>query len=474
MSEQTFKEKLPKYRRAYAGMRSKRAKTVLLSRLQEEYDCDRKYLIKLLNGQRGYQPRKGRGQTYSKESREMLVKIWVSSGQNSSPYFKKELGKKMNDYEALHKPMSLETKEEILRMSASTMDRIFSRHSYQGLKRGKRNKRSGANRVKELVAEEPGSEREDGQVGILQVDTVALCGGNMGESFFWIASMTDAQTQWVELAPTWNRGAHYTQEALEEMLKRLPFHPRYLHTDNGSEFINWTFLSCMKQNYPKVELGRSRPYKKNDNCRIEQKNGSVVREYFQDIRFDNVEDLGELREICQQISLYTNLFVPCKKLLSKERNPNCKGIKYIRRYDTPKTPLERAEEEMPESEPIRNYREIYNNTNSISLLRTIHRRINQLIKRMRNKEKEIQTEENTPGAADAVVALPQTPGFNALRHLPEGIGQGNQNCPNPPYRSQSQCSGCIPAEPYLLDRTEKECKKGENKASNNTEKIKYL
>lgn len=405
MSELTFRDKLPQYRRQYGAMRSKRARGALLDRLIEEYQCERKYLIKLLRGKRNYRARRGRGSTYSESSKALVLKVWIACGQPCSKYMKAQMSKSLKDYQELHGVFPEKELREMQKMSFSTLERVFARTS--NIRCGAhRNKHSGKTWIKSLIHEEPGKASEDGGTGILQMDTVALCGGNMAESFFFIATLTDAQTQWVEIAPTWNRGAYYTKEALEEMMKRLPIKVRHVHPDNGSEFINKLFVNYLWEEHPEIQISRSRPNMKNDNCRIEQKNGSVVREYFQDIRFDRFKDREELQEICRDVALYTNLFKATKKLVSKVKRPG-KGGKYRFRYDKPQTPLERLQAVEPENQNVGKLVDVYENTNQILLLQSINRRINRLVRQMRiSRDENKKQEKESPIQDKTLVGCP--------------------------------------------------------------------
>ena len=117
--------------------------------------------------------------------------------------------------------------------------------------------------------------------------------------------------------------------------QRLPFELLGIDSDNGSEFINHHLYDyCIEH---QIEFTRSRPYRKNDNCFVEQKNNSVVRRYAGHLRYDTNEQLALLNEIYDRVRLMVNFFHPSMKLVSKTRN----GAKTSRRYDDPKTPHQR-------------------------------------------------------------------------------------------------------------------------------------
>jgi hypothetical protein len=106
---------------------------------------------------------------------------------------------------------------------------------------------------------------------------LALCGGSMAGAIAWALHATDIHSGWTEVPAVWNRGGHATRERLSEIQAALPFSITKLDFDNGTEFLNAHFITHFKAQEPKIELSRSRPYRKNDNAHIEQKNDTHVR-----------------------------------------------------------------------------------------------------------------------------------------------------------------------------------------------------
>jgi len=374
----TFREKLPHYRRQYAALRTKRARTRFLGHLTATLGIDRKYLIRLLGGKRGYKPRRGRGRTYTQSARGLLAALWRAAGRPCAEYLRPMLAKLAADHAALGHAVAPGDLAQALRMSASTIGRAI-RAQPPGPRAG-RNKRSGANALRQAIPEMPGSQLPEDAPGTCQLDTVALCGGSMAGPFFYIAGLTDAATQWFECAPSWNRSAADTARAMESIHARLPFGINHAHPDNGSEFINRLFLQALARLCPGAQVSRSRPYRKNDNCRIGQKNGSVIREYFGDTRLDRHGQYAALEDVCRDIALYTNLFRPCKKLASKERR-GCKGVKYAKRYDAPRTPLDRLAAFLPAADPrLLEYQRKRDTLNSITLYQSIQAQLRKIVR----------------------------------------------------------------------------------------------
>ncbi len=350
---------MDRMRRRYAKVRTRADKTKLIDEAIKMCNLSRKFVIRLLNGSYRYHPHCGRAPTYSQESRRTLVRIWLAMGQMCPLYLHAVMDSAIRDYAEAKASIPEAIADELRRMSVSTITRIIRPHR---LVTNKANKRSGSKvALAAQIPAGPGRLDETGEPGVLQVDTVALCGGDMRESFFWIVHVTDAATQWTACAPTWNRGAEATTNALAHLLEQLPFPPKVIHVDrnapepkakgHGNEFINHHLLAYLSTHLPNVRLTRSRPYRKNDNNRIEQKNGSVIRALFGDLRFSDHSQLPALTQLCDEWSLLNNHAIPCTCQLSKIRRTDVKGLAYRRIIDTPRTPWQRLNALLPQPPP---------------------------------------------------------------------------------------------------------------------------
>jgi len=174
--------------------------------------------------------------------------------------------------------------------------------------------------------------------GYLEADTVAHCGNSLEGEFIWSVTYTDIYSGWTTNRAVWNKGAAGVVEATRDVEAALPFAVLGFDCDNGSEFLNWHLVSYFAERENKVGFTRSRPYHKNDNGHVEQKNWTHVRQL---LGYDRLEDPA-LRE--QINALYRdiwepfhNYFCPSAKLLSKDRH----GAKIKRRHDRPMTPCDR-------------------------------------------------------------------------------------------------------------------------------------
>ncbi len=167
---------------------------------------------------------------------------------------------------------------------------------------------------------------------------MAHCGGSLDGDFIWSVTYTDIYSGWTANRAVWNKGAHGIVEATREVEKALPFELLGFDTDNGSEFLNWHLLRHFQDRPKAVWFTRSRPYKKDDNGHVEQKNWTHVRRL---LGYDRLEDprlvdlINTLYRECWE-PLH-NCFLPSAKLEKKCRV----GAKVKRRHDAPRTPCER-------------------------------------------------------------------------------------------------------------------------------------
>lgn len=180
-------------------------------------------------------------------------------------------------------------------------------------------------------------------VGYGQIDTVVHSGGKLLAPMVYTVSFIDMQTYWQEFYAQLGKTDQATKNSLEVIEERLPFPLRGLHPDSGDEFLNWlVFYWCRdtKLHYGgKVDLTRSRPNKKNDNCNVEERNGAIVRKYVGYERYDCQEAADAMNQLYKALRLYINFFQPIQKLAGKQKLSNGK---YKRVYPTAKTPYERV------------------------------------------------------------------------------------------------------------------------------------
>jgi hypothetical protein len=174
--------------------------------------------------------------------------------------------------------------------------------------------------------------------GFIEADTVAHCGTSMAGVFVNTLTMTDIFSGWTELRAVWGKQSDAVLDGIKTIEETLPFKIKGFASDNGNEFLNndlWTYFT---QRENKIEFVRRRPYKKNDNAHVEQKNWTHVRQLLGYDRLDQQWDVNYINDIYVNYWLILwNYFTPVMKLKSKTRI----GGKIIKQYDEPKTPFER-------------------------------------------------------------------------------------------------------------------------------------
>jgi hypothetical protein len=222
----------------------------------------------------------------------------------------------------------------LLQMSASTTDRLLAGERRKMQLKGRSGTKPGS-LLKGQIPVRTFSEWNEGAPGFFEVDLVAHEGGNAKGEYIQTLDMVDVFSGWTETRAVKNKAQVWVFEALREVRERLPFPMLGLDSDNGAEFINDELTRYCRQN--SITFTRSRPYRKNDSCHVEQKNWHVVRRTVGYHRYETKEQLLTLNQLYQVLRLYTNFFQPNMKLVEKTRQ----GAKVSKKYDKPQTPFQR-------------------------------------------------------------------------------------------------------------------------------------
>jgi hypothetical protein len=206
--------------------------------------------------------------------------------------------------------------------------------------------------------------------GFTEIDLVAHSGDRADGEFIHSLNLTDIHTTWVETRAVMGKSQHHVQEALEHMRQQLPFRLQGIDSDNGSEFINHHLRGyCAKQD---IQFTRGRPYKKDDNAHIEQKNWTHVRKLLGYVRYDSEAALTAINALYVDVRLLQNLFLPSVKLVEKRRV----GSRLQRRYDAPRTPFERVDAcAEVDSERVRALGELRARLDPFALAQRVDRRL---------------------------------------------------------------------------------------------------
>ena len=206
------------------------------------------------------------------------------------------------------------------------------------------------------------------QPGFSEVDLVVHCGQSTKGEYLHSLTLTDVATGWTECVALRNRGQQVVWAGIVRARARLPFPLRGIDSDNGVEFINEHLLRYCQQE--QLTFTRSRPYKKNDQAYVEQKNWSIVRQLVGYGRYAGQQACDRLQRLYDVVRLYTNFFQPSMKLVSKERI----GGKVKKKYDQAKTPYQRVlASQQVESCVKEALQQEYLTLNPVALLRQIRR-----------------------------------------------------------------------------------------------------
>jgi hypothetical protein len=300
-------------------------------------------------------------------------------------------------------------RKKLLKISAATIDRLLKGERKRWQVKGKSTTKPGT-LLKSQIPVRTFSEWNENKPGFIETDLVGHDGGYLDGFYIQTLTATDIHTGWTEEEAVKNKAKIWVFQGLKHMRARFPFPILGIDSDSGGEFINHHLYDyCLSE---KITFTRSRPYRKNDNCYVEQKNYSVVRKMVGYARYDTPEELAILNRLYRFLSLYTNYFQPLRKLVKKERI----GARIVKKYDTPRTPYRRVMEipEIPERTK-ETLTLIYNQINPAKLKREIEKLQDKLIdlaaekKRLRKEQKEVQKKEdfvyNLSGAPESILRI---------------------------------------------------------------------
>ncbi|MBD3299974.1 MAG: DDE-type integrase/transposase/recombinase [Candidatus Moranbacteria bacterium] len=383
MSKQTKRELLQQIKPNYLKLTSKKEKGILLDEYCKHTKMDRKYVISLLSPKKDLAIRKLVGRkpkawTYTAEDIYWVKKIWkvmdYACGQRLAPYIGPMI-KKLRQFGELDIPDSIAKK--IKHISKSTIDRRLKKYR-QELKRRLITTTKPGTLLKSQIPIKTKSWDEK-RTGYCELDSVAHCGSSAKGQFVNSINLTDLVTQWTEGEAILGKAQKRVIKALNNAGNRLPSGLKGIDPDNGGEFINWGVFEYTKQK--KIEFTRGRPYKKNDNAHIEQKNWTHVRQIFGYQRYETEKQVRLMNDIYRnELRLYKNFFIPNVKLISKKRVGK-NGEKIKRKYDRPRTPYERVmRSKQISKEKKAELKKIYDKLNPAELRRNLKIKLDRLKK----------------------------------------------------------------------------------------------
>ena len=280
-------------------------------------------------------------------------------------------------------------REKLRVVSPATIDRLLAPERKRLSIRGRSGTKPGT-LLKHQIPIRTFAEWDEQRPGFVEIDLVGHDGGEASGEFLQTLDAVDVASGWTETQAVRNKAQVWVFEALQQIRSRLPFQLLGLDSDNGSEFINSHLLRYCRAE--RITFTRSRAWRKNDNCFVEQKNYSVVRRAVGYARYDTLEQLRLLNQLYSVLRLYTNFFQPVMKLIAKERN----GAKVRKTYDQPQTPYRRVLSSPTVSKAAKQaLRAQYADLNPAELKRQITRLQNRLLKTAAGRAR-IRTRQTTP------------------------------------------------------------------------------
>jgi len=322
-----------RYRRSSAAKKS-----LILDEFCRVCGYHRKYAIRLLNGPRLPLPsglRRGRGPSYGREVLQALTLVWEAAGYPWSVRLKALLPLWL-PWLRQRRALSRATEQQLLAISPRQIDRRLRLRKRQ-LRRRLYGRTKPGTLLKHHIPIK--TDRWDVSApGFTEIDLVSHSGDCADGTFAHSFNLTDIHTTWTETCAVLGKGETGIVAGLEQMRQTLPFRLQGIDSDNGSEFLNYHLVRYCRTH--QIQFTRGRPYHKDDNAHIEQKNWTHVRKLIGWDRYDSAAAVGLLNDLYRhELRLMMNLFQPSVRLLRKERV----GSRLKRIYDAPQTPLDRLQ-----------------------------------------------------------------------------------------------------------------------------------
>lgn len=327
-----------RYRKA-----NRKERSHLLDEMQAVTGLHRKSLIRLIHSPLQRTPRRRqRGRTYGAQVQHAIAIVAESLDYPCPERLTPHL-LPMAQHLARHGELTLlpELKDKLSAISISTTRRILARIP-KDPRRLPRKRPHPPKSITRGIPMKRISWRET-QPGHFETDLVHHSGPNPSGQYVHTLQMVDVATGWSARRAVLGRSYLVMQDAFHHILSYLPFQVLEVHPDNGSEFFNHHLLHFWKEKAPQIQLSRTRPWHKNDNPFVEQKNSSQVRAYLGHERLDTVAQTRLLNQLYDHLNLYTNLFQPLMRVVEKVVIPAAMGQRprVHRRYGPPLTPSQR-------------------------------------------------------------------------------------------------------------------------------------
>lgn len=338
---------LQRMKAQYRRSVTKKEKSRVLDAYCAATGITRKHAIVQMHGGRGRRAesgRRGRPRVYDERVAAPLQRIWCAASYCCAELLHAGMARMVRHLTGQGQlTVSDETRRLLEQMSCATLKRWLRRFP----RRRRRARRP--QRERPLHARVPLScfQPKPTAAGTFECDLVEHNGGSSAGEYIYTVHLVDVVTAWRGKRACLGKHPSRILSQLEHLCKELPYTPQKLDVDNDRAFISDMLLTWLEARG--IQPTRSRPYKKNDNAHIEQKNGTDVRGLVGYRRYDTVEQCELLNRIYELDDLHVNLWIPCRKLIRRVRDDE-RGT-WRKYYDTPRTPLERVLERPDEEVP---------------------------------------------------------------------------------------------------------------------------
>src|SRR6266566_1582489 len=316
----------------------RKERSQLLSEMEQVSKLHRKHVIRLLNVQSLERKKRStpRSRTYGLVVERVVLRVWESldyiCAERLTPSLLR-IARHLASFGSL--VLTTEVESQLAMISPATVERMLRKNRA----RKARLPRTGPHRANQVTKGGPMGRIswDTSDPGHFETDLVHHGGESAAGEYGHTLQLIDVATGWSERVMLLGRGYQAMERAFNQVLERLPFAVKELHPDNGTEFFNYHLVRFWKEKVTGVHLSRSRPYQKNDNRHVEQKNDTLVRQYFGELRLDTPEQIAAGNVLYERMWVYYNLFQPVMHL----REKTVDGDKVRRKWDEAQTPYQR-------------------------------------------------------------------------------------------------------------------------------------
>jgi len=375
--KELFDKTKPRYLKA-----DKKGKGAILDEFCSNTGLNRNYVVQIMQAGYDYnrakrEGRKSRRWKYDDDVINVVTKIWelleFPCGARLQPVLISTLDAMVRSKEI---SVNNEIREKLGQIKSKTLDRRLKKErEVRKLSRSRGTTRHGSLLKSSIPIRI--TNWDTSEVGFMEMDTVASNGGDPSGECIYSLDMVEIYSGWSEQIAVMGKGEVGVIKAVDKVKNVLPFELKGMDSDGGSEFINWHMVRYCEEHG--LFFTRSRPYMKNDNAYVEQKNNTHIRHWIGYDRFDNQKQLDAINDLYRnELRLFNNFFSPVMKILSKEKvnNSVCK-----KKYDEAKTPYQRLMESSQLSqEKKRDLEKLYLSLNPVELKKTINRKLKNIKK----------------------------------------------------------------------------------------------